>query len=707
MEEHVVESSGKIVLDLNGKIRVLHVDDDSSLLKVAKQCLEMEGPLEVDSAISVEEALMKLEKDKYDVVVSDYQMPGKDGLDLLKALRTTGNAIPFIMFTGKGREEVAIKALNLGANQYLNKVGETETVYVELAHSITELAKIERSEEKLNESEAALLEREKKLEAIFASSPDPITVFDLKGNVVELNEAAMRLHGFAGKEEILGKSCFDFVAPKDHSRAMEMFGNALKKSVKKAEFSLLTVDGREFPAELYSSVVKDTIGRPICAVVVTRDVSERKKAEETLRESEERFSTISAAAFEGIGISEQTKIIDANDQLSKLLGYEPGELIGKSAFDFVAPESRDLVMANMRAGFEGPYEHLAIRKDGSVFPVEIRAKAIRYKGNMARVTAIQDITEQKKAEEALRQSERKYRELFENAYDVILVLDLNGRLTDVNNAVLRYGYRKEDVVGKSILDLVPRKYHPVLMKDFSQAIQGKPVKNEIEMETPNGTLMSEYCASVLMKEGNVAGVQVIVRGLDERKQFEKTVKESQQRFRGLFMGNPEAAAYLGPDYCVLEINPRFEELFGYSLEEIRGKNINDVIVQKSAMGEAEALDRKAFDGYVYHNTKRRRKDGLLVPVAVSAAPISVEGKPTGIVAMYKDISDLKNAEKRLETMNEKLQVVGGLTRHDIRNKLSAIAGNVYLLRKQLTGDSKVQEELKDVETNSPTNSEDS
>jgi PAS domain S-box-containing protein len=79
----------------------------------------------------------------------------------------------------------------------------------------------------------------------------------------------------------------------------------------------------------------------------------------------------------------------------------------------------------------------------------------------------------------------------------------------------------------------------------------------------------------------------------------------------------------------LEINPRFEELFGYSLEEIRGKHINDVVVQKSEMREAEALDKKAVEGYVYHNTKRRRKDGLLVPVAVSAAPILVEGSPQG------------------------------------------------------------------------------
>ena len=153
MEEHGVESSAKIVLDLNEKIRVLHVDDDSGILKIAAQCLEMEGPIQVDTAISVDEALVKLEKEKYDVVVSDYQMPGKDGLDFLKTLRGKGNTIPFIMFTGKGREEVAIKALNLGANQYLNKVGETETVYVELAHTIIELAKARKAEEKRESSE--------------------------------------------------------------------------------------------------------------------------------------------------------------------------------------------------------------------------------------------------------------------------------------------------------------------------------------------------------------------------------------------------------------------------------------------------------------------------------------------------------------------------------------------------------------------------
>ena len=103
-------------------IRVLFVDNERGFLKTSKQILEMQGPFQVDLATSVEEAYEKMETKEYDLIISDYQMP-KDGLDFLKELRSEGNNIPFILFTGKGREEVAIQALNLGADYYINKVG--------------------------------------------------------------------------------------------------------------------------------------------------------------------------------------------------------------------------------------------------------------------------------------------------------------------------------------------------------------------------------------------------------------------------------------------------------------------------------------------------------------------------------------------------------------------------------------------------------
>ena len=162
MVEPIVESSTETVLNVAKAeaIRVLHVDDDQVFLKVAKQCLEMQGEFEVDTASSVNEAMEKLKKTEYDAVVSDYQMPGKDGLEFLKELREKGNTLPFIIFTGKGREEIAIKALNLGADGYFSKHGEPETVYGELAHGIRQAVERKKAEMKM-------WEREERLRAVF------------------------------------------------------------------------------------------------------------------------------------------------------------------------------------------------------------------------------------------------------------------------------------------------------------------------------------------------------------------------------------------------------------------------------------------------------------------------------------------------------------------------------------------------------------
>jgi DNA-binding response OmpR family regulator len=123
-------------------LRILHVDDDASFLRVSKLILEIENnKFEIDTATSVDEASSKLETQPFDAIVCDYEMPIKDGLDFLKELREQKNNIAFIIFTGKGREEVAIKALNLGADHYINKTGSPEAVYSELADAIRKIVK--------------------------------------------------------------------------------------------------------------------------------------------------------------------------------------------------------------------------------------------------------------------------------------------------------------------------------------------------------------------------------------------------------------------------------------------------------------------------------------------------------------------------------------------------------------------------------------
>ena len=696
MVESVVESQAEIVIDSTGKkIRVLHVDDEPALLKVAKQCLEMQGPFRVDTASSVEEALAKLEKERYDAVVSDYQMPGKDGLEFLKELRESGNSVPFIMFTGKGREEVAIRALNLGANQYLNKTGETETVYTELAHTVTELAKTKKAEELLRLSE----ERYRNL---FENAKDVIILFDLKGNVTSANKGAEK-YGF-NKNGMFGKNMLKFVSKRYWPKLLKDIAQIALGKTAEGRIEIHTPKGDKIAEYRSNPIFSDN--KVVGIQTILEDISERKKAEETLRESEEKYRNLFESAMDAIVTLDLKGSITAVNSSVLRFGYEKEDLVGKNILDFVSKEYWPAVMRDFSKVAQGePAKNeveLAV-PTGKIL-VEYHAGAIAKENNVAGVLInIRDVTERKKSEELLRESEERFRGLFESIQDPVgIFVGKGGHLIDYNTAFKKSsGYTDEELQGKVFLDFV----HPddrvmVLEKYQTEYSEDEfPMIYEIRGVNKKGECIPlELSVSAYKKKGKVIGIEVIHRDLTERKKAEMSLRESQGRFEGLFQGNPEAAAYLGPDYRIQDVNPRFEKLFGYSLEEVNSKHINDVVVPDDRREEGETLDRDARKGYVYRNTVRRKKDGSLVQVSVSAAPIANESGVTGIVAMYKDISDLKNAEKRMDVMNEKLRVVGGLTRHDIRNKLAAVAGSAYLLRKRFAGEPNAIECLESIET---------
>src|SRR5665647_479586 len=156
-------------------IYVLHVDDDECFLELSKQILMDMENFEFDNACCVDEAFKKLSTHNYDIIVSDYEMPQKNGLQFLKELRNQNNEIPFILFTGKGREEVAIKALNLGVDGYYNKQGSPETVYGELCYGIIQTVDRKRAEEALRKSEHLN-------QKILNSNPNLIYIYDLIEN---------------------------------------------------------------------------------------------------------------------------------------------------------------------------------------------------------------------------------------------------------------------------------------------------------------------------------------------------------------------------------------------------------------------------------------------------------------------------------------------------------------------------------------------
>jgi len=698
-KENDVESLKGVLVELGEKIRVLHVDDDPNFLKMAKQCLEMHGQFQIEMALSAEEAREKLENEKYDVIISDYKMPGQDGLEFFKSIKEKGNTTPFILLTGKGREEVAINALNLGVSQYLNKGGEPETLYAELAHHIKQLAQTRLTEERRRESD-------QRFRSLFENAYDGLILVDISGRILDINEKAAEI-AEKKREDIIGKSFLELELV--NSKALPLLVEKLRQSsmgrkLEAFELEVSSHTGVKKTVEIGSSFIFSN-NEPVGSLALVRDITQRKRAEQALKESEAKYRSLIEQSLSGILIAQgpTPHIAFANKTISDILGYTPEELSTFSPQQIekmVPEEDREKFRRYLRERLEGKdlptrYEVRAIRKDGNIVWLGVSSRLIAFEGRAAVQIMFADISESKKAEETLRESEERFSRLAAAAFEGIGISE-EGKIIDLNDQLAKMlGYERDELIGKAVLDIVAPESRDLVMAKMREEHEGPYVHLTIRKD---GSIFPvEIRARSIHFKGRSARVTAI-RDVSENKTSEQTLAENQQKFAALFSGNPEATVYTSPDMHILDINPRFTSLFGYVLDEVKGKHLNDVVVPTQLIEEGRMLDKKAVDGYVYHDTVRMRKDGSLVPVSVSAAPISISNQLRGYIGVYKDISRQKNAEEKLEAMNEKLRVIGGLTRHDVRNKLSIIMGNTYINKKRLMDHPDAIESLKDIET---------
>ncbi len=489
------------------------------------------------------------------------------------------------------------------------------------------------------------------------TSLDGIITGDLNGNITDVNDAVLRMYGCTDKRDLIGKNVLDFVVDRDRERALQDSMESMRTGQgRTTEYRALTKNGAEVPIEITTGFIRNEQGEPIGFVDIIHNISERKKAELKLQESEKKYRELAdqlpVIVYE---IDCKGKFTLVNKKGLEITGYSCADFEnGLNILDMVAEKDREKARTRIQRTLNGEkvdyIEYTLLRKDGGTFPAIACANAIVREGKTTGLRGIViDITERKKTEESLRESEEKFRNLAEQSPNMIFI-NQKGRVVYVNReAEDAMGYKKEEYYspGFNFLNLIAPESRELVKSAFNKHTNGENiVPYEYKLITKEGREIDAIISSRLIKYHGEPAILGIVTDITDRKKVEKMTLESQQSFKALFMGNPEAAAYLAPDFHILDVNPRFEELFGYSLAEAKGKHINDLIVESTKMEEAETLDKNAIIGYVYHNTVRKRKDGSLVPVAVSAAPMIIEGKPTGYIAMYKDISDLKSQRQR-------------------------------------------------------------
>ena len=363
----------------------------------------------------------------------------------------------------------------------------------------------------------------------YKSNPHPMWIYDLETLAfLDVNDAAVQHYGYS-REEFLFMTIKDIRPQEDIPVLLENISKVTKGLDIAGTWTHLKKDGTLIHVEIISHTL--TFAGRRAEIVLAIDITDRRKADEALHESETKFRRLTEAAFGGIAVTEKGKFIDVSNQFAVLFGYKRSELIGMYAADVIAPNARSEATKKMKSGYDRPYESLCLRKDGSTFPVEVCGKNYYSQGRELRVTAIRDITERKLTEETLRESEEKYKTVTESSLTGIFIHQ-DDRFIFVNDRFAEmHGYKTEELLGKEHLALIHPDERETLRDIAAKRLKGKigPQRYEVRRLRKNGeTIWCEMMAALIFYRGRPAIMGNII-DITERKKAEQALKEKERQ----------------------------------------------------------------------------------------------------------------------------------------------------------------------------------
>ncbi len=507
-------------------MKVLFVDDDTSLLEQAEIFLEKENKeIDVKTVPSAKKALEMLNDSEYDVIVSDYQMPGMDGLEFLERVREERDSdIPFIIFTGKGREEVAMEALNLGADRYLQKGGDPQSQYEILAEAVVQEVKHKKVEMEKKEVEA-------ELSSVVKGSQDPIYIVDEDCRILFANHAELEAHG-KKKGDLIGSRFHDL-----HSKAdSQKFEDNVKKALETGEPQRQEgkyEDEEKFVIRTFTPIENPRTGKIERVSVISKDITERKKAERKLIESEERYRNFFRTSRDCAFItSKDGHWLDMSDSAPEFFGYDSKEELRKVRVSelYENPEERDKLLKTVEEkGFVEDYQVDLRKKEGDIIktlitfvPVKDKeGQIISYQGTL------RDITERKKREKELKRERKKFREIFNNANDAIYLHELTdegrpGVFVEVNDVACEMlGYSREEFLEMTPRDIDSSKKDDEVPDVMGELLEEGDVRFEMVHQAKDGTEIPVEIHSHLFEMEGEERVLSIARNISGRKKAER------------------------------------------------------------------------------------------------------------------------------------------------------------------------------------------
>jgi PAS domain S-box-containing protein len=524
-------------------------------------------------------------------------------------------------------------------------------------------------------AEQKLKESEEKYRGILENIKESYFEVDLSGNFTFFNDSLCELQG-SSREELLGSNYKNFVDNQNKQKIIKVYSKVFETGIPKIDFQyqFQRKNGEKITCESSVYLRYDSDGNRIGFSGLARNITEKFALEQKIKESEEKYRTIFNSSPDYIFITDiQGQILDMNPALLDRIGITLDEIRGKNFSEFYAGDNISelrAIGASLIAGNEiKAFEVKAKTKRGQNFEYEVNAVPLSENGKVIKILNLaRDITLRKQTEQKLKESEKRYRHLFESSPYAIWLLDEEGTIVDCNSSMINLlsVLEIEDLIGKKfyeVLSVLKRSEYLInMLKDrFKKFLKGEKLGPlEFQITRINGTKKWLSIQSSLVKIGKKILIQAIIRNITDKKNAEKKIKDSEAKYHNLFENTPYSIVLIDQKGKIIDCNPATEQLFNRKIESLINKNFLEVgIKPEKLLPLFKQRYQSMLNGVILEPLEiqiSRSKDANLMWINIDDSLVEIGGEDVFQV-IIQDVTEKKIAEQELKKSQEKLKIL--------------------------------------------------
>jgi PAS domain S-box-containing protein len=630
-------------------IRVLHVDDEPSLSDMVATFLEREDDrITVRTAMNADEGQQILSSDSIDCIVSDYEIPGQNGIEFLETVREEYPDLPFVLYTGKGSEKVASDAISAGVTDYLQKESGTDQ-YTILANRITNAVAQTRAVEEVSRTRAYF-------GTILEHTSDYVIVVDEHAQVDYISPAVERVLGYP-PEDLKGTGAFEHVHPADLSAASDAFADVLERPGQDytIEYRVRHADGSWRWVEVRGrNCLGDTVIEGV--VISVHDITQKKARKQELREKEHRYQAVFNDPNILVGMLDtEGTVLDINETAMRYIEADVEDITGEPFWKTPWFSGDESVQQEVREWIgkaaAGEYVEFEIDLSASVDEPPVVSGVFRPVRNddgeiVSLLITDRDITEQK-------EHEQKRQQIIDRTNDAVIEIDSEWRITLVNE-------RTQDLVGLDKSELLDRDFWDV----FADA-RDTHFEDEYRrvMETQEPVSITEYYTGleewfdINVYPNRDGGVSFYFRKITEYKERERQLEQYEKIVETM----DDVAFVVNDEWIVEFVNESVLEYLDASLGALEGNPVmrlaEEYIVETDGPDRFEQALERTFEREGASSSPERLElalnlDGEQVTFEYQFSPLVAEGETSAAVIMMRDITDRKRQKERFQAFIE-------------------------------------------------------